>query len=144
MGRRAVLLLALALLLTAGYVPAPARADGERLVLAFYYNWFDENTWTPSKVPDFPAATYVSRDRAAMARHIDQAKSAGIDALVVNWWGPQDNNQTETNLRAMLDEAAARGFRIAVDVDLNSPYLRSAGAIQAAMSTLLNLSLIHI
>ena len=71
-------------------------------------------------------------------RHIDQAKSAGIDALVVNWWGPQDDNQTETNLRAMLDEAAARGFRLAVDVDLNSPYLRSAGAIQAAMSTLLN------
>ena len=138
MGRRAVLLLTLALLLTAGHVPAPARADGERLVLAFYYNWFDENTWTPSKVPDFPTATYVSRDRAAMARHIDQAKSAGIDALVVNWWGPQDNNQTETNLRIMLDEAAARGFRIAVDVDLNSPYLRSAGAIQAAMSTLLN------
>jgi hypothetical protein len=119
--------------------PAAVRADGgERLVLAFYYNWFDENTWTPSKVPDFPAQTYVSRDRAVMARHIDQAKSAGIDALVVNWWGPQDNNQTDTNLRAMLDEAAARGFRIAVDVDLNSPYLRSAGAIQAAMSTLLS------
>ena len=116
----------------------PPRAEGERLVLAFYYNWFDENTWTPSKVPDFPTQPYVSRDRAAMARHIDQAKSAGIDALVVNWWGPQGDNQTETNLRIMLDEAAARGFRIAVDVDLNSPYLRSAGAIQAAMSTLLN------
>ena len=69
----------------------PARADGgERLVLAFYYNWFDENSWTPSKVPDFPAQTYVSRDRAAMARHIDQAKAAGIDALVVNWCGPQE------------------------------------------------------
>lgn len=135
--RRAAWLL-LALVLIAGHLPAPAQADGERLVLAFYYNWFDENTWTPSKVPDFPAQTYVSRDRAVMARQIDQAKSAGIDALVVNWWGPQDNNQTDTNLRVMLDEAAARGFRIAVDVDLNSPYLRSAGAIQAAMSTLLN------
>ena len=96
----------------------PRAAEGERLVLAFYYNWFDENTWTPSKVPDFPTQPYVSRDRAVMARHIDQAKSAGIDALVVNWWGPQGDNQTETNLRTMLDEAAARGFRIAVDVRL--------------------------
>ena len=129
----------LGVLLIVGSGPVAARADGgERLVLAFYYNWFDENTWTPNKVPDFPAQTYVSRDRAAMARHIDQAKAAGIDVLVVNWWGPQDDNQTETNLRIMLDEAAARGFRIAVDVDLNSPYLRSAGAIQTAINTLLN------
>ena len=136
---RAGFSLILSVIVLVGLWPAAVRADGgERLVLAFYYNWFDENTWTPSKVPDFPAQTYVSRDRAAMARHIDQAKSAGIDALVVNWWGPQDNNQTDTNLRVMLDEAAARGFRIAVDVDLNSPYLRSAGAIQAAMSTLLS------
>ena len=122
-----------------GLLPTAAAADGgERLVLAFYYNWFDENSWGPNKVPDRPAETYVSRDRAAMGRHIDQAKAAGIDALVVNWWGPGANNQTDTNLRAMLDEAAARGFRLAVDVDMNSPYLKGAAAIQAAMSALLN------
>ena len=128
----------LGVLLMVGSGPVAARAyGGERLVLAFYYNWFDENSWG-AKVPDQPVQPYVSRDRAVMARHIDQAKAAGIDALVVNWWGPQADNQTETNLRGMLDEAAARGFRIAVDVDLNSPYLHGAGAIQTAMSTLLN------
>jgi hypothetical protein len=115
-----------------------AAQSSDRLVLAFYYNWFDENSWGPNKVSDRPLETYVSRDRAAMARQIEQAKAAGIDALVVNWWGPQAGNQTDTNLQAMLDEAGARGFRLAVDVDMNSPYLRSAGAIQAAMSTLLN------
>ncbi len=131
-------LVMLSLLGLFGPRPGAAHADGGRLVLAFYYNWFDENSWGASKVPDQPAQTYVSRDRAAMGRHIDQAKAAGIDSLVVNWWGPQADNQTETNLRAMLDEAAARGFRLAVDVDMNSPYLRGAGDIQAAMSTLLN------
>ena len=135
---QSVLLLMLGVLLMVGSGPVAARAyGGERLVLAFYYNWFDENSWG-AKVPDQPVQPYVSRDRAVMARHIDQAKAAGIDALVVNWWGPQADNQTETNLRGMLDEAAARGFRIAVDVDLNSPYLHGAGAIQTAMSTLLN------
>ena len=125
--RAAVLLMAAALLLSTAAATVPAAAQSpERLVLAFYYNWFDENTWTAQMVPDMPAEPYVSRDRGAMGRHIDQAKSAGIDALVVNWIGPQDDNQTETNLRAMLDEAAA-GFRLAVDVDMNSDYLPERG-----------------
>ena len=75
---RAVLLLALGVFLMTGLLPTAAAADGgERLVLAFYYNWFDENSWGPNKVPDRPAETYVSRDRAAMGRHIDQAKVGG-------------------------------------------------------------------
>ena len=123
--------------------PVPAlrgvQAGGpERLVLAFYYIWFDEKSWDPSRVPDQPAEPYVSRDRSVMARQIEQAKSAGIDAFVVSWYGPQvENNQTETNLRALLDEAAARGFRIAVDLEVTSPFLHGAGDAQAALAALL-------
>ena len=138
-GWRAALLLLLGIFLASGSLPAPARADGgERLVLAFYYNWFDENSWGPNKVPDQPAPPYVSRDRGVMARHIDQAKAAGIDALIVSWYGPQvQNNQTETNLRVMLDEAAARGFRVGVDFEVTSPFYRNAGDVQAALKTLI-------
>jgi hypothetical protein len=115
-------------------------ADGpERLVLAFYYTWFDEKSWAPDRVPDQPLAPYVSRDRGAMARQIDQAKGAGIDAFVVSWYGPRvEGNQTESNLRAMLDEAAARGFRVAVDVEVTSPFLNSPGDVQQALRTLLD------
>jgi hypothetical protein len=61
----------LGVFLVFGSGPGPVRADGgERLVLAFYYNWFDEHSWGP-KVPDQPAQPYVSRDRGVMARHID-------------------------------------------------------------------------
>ena len=135
---RVVLLLILGVFSVVGSGPAPARAEGERLVLAFYYNWFDENSWGPNKVPDQPAPTYVSRDRAVMARHIDQAKGAGIDALVVSWYGPREqDNQTETNLRAMLDEAAARGFRLGVDFEVTSPFYRNAGDVQAALKALI-------
>lgn len=120
-------------------LPAPARAQApERLVLAFYYNWFDENSWGAGKVPDAPAQPYASRDRAVMGRQIDQAKAAGIDAFVVSWYGPRvENNQTETNLRALLDEAAARGFRIAVDVECAGPFFGGAGDVQGALATLL-------
>ncbi|MGE5602785.1 MAG: endo-1,3-alpha-glucanase family glycosylhydrolase [Nitrososphaerales archaeon] len=129
-----------ALLLGALVVPvSTVRAQApERLVLAFYYTWFDENSWAPNRVPDVPQTLYASRDRGAMGRQIDQAKAAGIDAFVVSWYGPRvENNQTETNLRGLLDEAAARGFRIAVDVEVAGPFFRSAGDVQAALAALL-------
>jgi len=126
-------------LLAAGGLPAVARAEGpDRLVLAFYYTWFDEQSWAAGRVPDQPLQPYVSRDRAVMARQIDQAKAAGIDAFVVSWYGPRvENNQTETNFRAMLDEAAARGFRLAIDVEVTSPFFGGPGDVQAALSALL-------
>lgn len=127
--------LLVALLLAAVLLPAhshPARAQGQRLVLAFYYTWFDENTWTSAKVPDMPLQPYVSRDPGVMDRHIAQAQAAGIDALVVSWYGPGGGNQTETNFATMLDVAAARGFKLALDVEVTSPFAGSgsAGTVQ--------------
>ncbi|HSN77842.1 MAG TPA: endo-1,3-alpha-glucanase family glycosylhydrolase [Anaerolineae bacterium] len=130
--------LAIALLVAVGLtLPSlaskPAGAEGQRLVLAFYYNWFDENTWTPAKVPDFPAQPYVSRDPAVMDRHIAQAQGAGIDAFVVSWYGPGGGNQTEGNFAAMLDVAAARGFKLALDVEVTSPFAGGGTAGTAEM-----------
>ncbi|MBV7333864.1 hypothetical protein KFU94_37660 [Chloroflexi bacterium TSY] len=77
------------------------------LVLAFYYSWFDETTWSLQKLSDLPAQPYASRDRGVMGRHIEQAQRAGIDAFVVAWYGPHGvSNQTEPNLVALLEEAA--------------------------------------
>ncbi len=136
LGRWLMLLAVAGMILTLG--GRAAAQSPERLVLAFYYTWFDENSWNPGGLPDLPAQPYVSRDRGVMARHIEQAKGAGIDALVVSWYGPRvENNQTETNFRAMLDEAAARGFRLALDVEVTSPFFGSAGDVQGALATLL-------
>ena len=133
--RRLVRLLILAACIGIIGSAAPVGAQSpDRLVLAFYYTWFDENSWNPGRLPDLPSQTYVSRDRGVMGRHIDQAKGAGIDAFVVSWYGPRvDNNQTETNFRAMLDEAAARGFRLALDVEVTSPFFGGPGDVQAAL-----------
>ncbi len=138
---RACLVLGFCLLLplTTCYTPLLAQSSSDPLVLAFYYTWYDENTWTYDRLSDLPAQNYVSRDRGVMGRHIDQAKSAGIDALMVAWYGPGGDNQTEPNLSAMLDEAAARGFHIGILFESDSPFLGSsdavAGALQHAMST---------
>ncbi len=115
------------------------QSSGDPLLLAFYYTWFDENTWSADKVPDFPAETYVSRDRGAMGRHIEQAQRAGIDALMVAWYGPGGGaNQTEPNLAAMLDEANARGFKVGILFETNSPFFSGTGDVVEGLRHALN------
>ncbi|HSD83361.1 MAG TPA: hypothetical protein VLG46_05865, partial [Anaerolineae bacterium] len=57
----------------------PVAAQGEHLVLAFYYNWYDEKSFGAKKTSDQPVTPYKSADRATIERHIDQAKQAGLD-----------------------------------------------------------------
>jgi hypothetical protein len=122
---------------------APAQAATDPLVLAFYYSWFDDNTWNSGQLSDLPAERYVSADRGAMGRHIDQAKAAGIDAFLVAWYGPGGGNQTETNLQALLEEAAARNFRIGILFETDSPFLGDAGSVGAALQHALSVHANH-
>jgi uncharacterized protein YraI len=123
---------------TAKAAPA-AQAISDPLVLAFYYSWYDDNTWNSGQLSDLPAERYASADRGAMGRHIDQAKASGIDAFIVAWYGPNgDTNQTEANVSALLEEAAARQFRIGILFETDSPFLggpdSAAAALQHALS----------
>ncbi len=130
-------LLLLAALLCLTTAPISAQEEGP-LVLAFYYAWYDQNTWTSGTVADQPQAPYVSADAAVMERHIDQAMAAGIDAFVVSWYGPQEaNNQTEANLRQLLDIAAAKGFKIAVDFETKGPFFPDRDSVSEALRYLL-------
>jgi hypothetical protein len=116
-----------------------AHAQNERLVLAFYYAWFDQATWKSGQLSDQPAQPYDSRDRATIQRHVAQAKSAGIDALIQSWYGPSGgaNNMTESNFATLLDVSAASGLRAAVDFETQGPFFGSAGDVQSALATLL-------
>jgi len=102
------------------------------LTLAFYYTWFDENTWTYNTLSDLPTSLYNSRDRTAMGRHIEQAQQAGIDAFLVAWYGPSPN-PTETNLSELLQEAAIRNFKIGILFESDSPLLYGASDISNAL-----------
>jgi len=120
-------------LLIGGLGAPPAGASGERLVLAFYYAWYDMATWE-RPLPDRPAQLYISADPAAIERHVLWARQAGIDALVQSWYGPRiADNQTETNFALLLGIAARHGLSAAVDLELTSPFIHSTGDVIAAL-----------
>lgn len=111
-------------------------------VLAFYYAWFDHDTWNAGRTADSPLEPYQSADRATIERHVSQAQDAGIDALVQSWYGPSEN-PTETNFRTLLDVAQARGFRAAVDFEVTSPLLGDSSAVTSGLATLLATHIQH-
>jgi hypothetical protein len=117
-------------------------STGSRLVLAFYYAWYDENTWTPGKVPDMPVTPYRSADRATIERHVQEARGAGIDALVQSWYGP-GANQTEGNFRTLLDVAQAHGLQATVDFEATSPFMPDLGSVTNGLSHLINVHTPH-
>lgn len=97
--------------------PSRTFADQPPTVFAFYYAWFDEQSWSPDHVADIPAETYVSRDPNTIARQIDQAAGAGIDSFVVSWLGP--GNPTDERFKMMLDIAGGKNFSATIDFEAN-------------------------
>lgn len=87
----------------------------QKLVCAFYYPWYFFSDWNSNLLQDHPAIRYASDDSVAMERHIQQAKSAGIDVFLSSWWGP--NSYTDQNLVTLLDLAYQQNFRVAINFE---------------------------
>ncbi|HEX6971177.1 MAG TPA: hypothetical protein VF234_03070, partial [Limnochordia bacterium] len=100
----------------------------ERLVLAFYYPWYGslekQGRWIHWEGVDaasqqIASAThypllgpYDSHDPAVIDRHFSWAKDAGIDGLIVSWWGAGDF--TDRAMPLLLDHAAQHGLKISI------------------------------
>ncbi len=128
MRKRILVVLVLTMLLPVLGGPDVVRAQGERVVLAFYYGWFNSGTWSDSRLLDRPAEPYDSADQGAMARQIAQARSAGFDAFVMSWYGPENPLNTAI-LSGLMDQAAAAGFHVVADVDLGAEFMASPEAV---------------
>ena len=77
---------------------------------AFYYPWFPETeNWQTQYSPTL--GKYNSSDPAVIAKHVSQAKGAGLDAFIASYWG--DGSRTGGRLPLVLDGAAAQSFKIA-------------------------------
>lgn len=102
------------LLRARGVVDRVAPVDS-RLVLAFFYPWWDRAGWSNrSLFVDAPLRPYASDDEADLTRVMGEAKDAGLDALVVSWAGRDfDGGIDHRRMLTCLGAAQQAGIRIA-------------------------------
>jgi hypothetical protein len=115
-----LVVLLLKMMATASSVAAQTDGAAERLVLAFYQAGYSWETWS-AELCDEPQFLYTSADASAVDRHLRQAQSAGLDALVHLWLGPHlETNTTEPNLALLLRQAASTEVAVAVAMDMTT------------------------
>jgi len=117
------------------------QAQAPRQVWAFYMGfWAGGVSWDiqGDVLTDRPSiGSYDSRDGGVAGTQIDQAKSAGIDAFMVSWYGLEDGGTTTPALNNMLDRAAERGFQVGAVVDIfSSQFNRSRDALVNSLNYL--------
>jgi LysM repeat protein len=95
---------------TAPVTSGSSRTGGEKLLLANYFPWYDNNFWSQGATWDLPTTQYNSDDVSTIQRHIGWAQQAGIDGFAVHWY--QAGNRTDSNLAKILSNSPS-GFRSA-------------------------------
>ena len=80
-------------------------------VLAYYYIWFQEQSWDRAKT-DYPQlGRYSSDDTEVMRQHIRWAKEAGIDGFIVSW---KSTVTLDRRLERLIDVATDEDFKLAI------------------------------
>jgi hypothetical protein len=87
------------------------KAPGSPPILAYYYIWFDPESWNRAKT-DYPLlGRYSSDDAAVMRQHVRWAKEAGIDGFIVSWKGTERLNR---RLAQLVEIAEQEDFKLAI------------------------------
>jgi hypothetical protein len=80
-------------------------------LLAYYYLWYNYDSWYRAKI-DYPLiGKYSSDDPRVMRRQIQEAKAAGIDGFIVSWKDTATNDQ---RLRLLMSVASQQHFKLAM------------------------------
>lgn len=91
--------------------PAVAAAPDPTPMLAYYYIWFNPTSWRRAKT-DMPLlGNYSSADPEVMRRHIEMARSAGIDGFLVSW---KHTAFLDPRLDQLVEQSRAAGFRLGI------------------------------
>ena len=106
-------------LVLAGLLPAcaPARTESTAAgshpipILAYYYIWFDTQSWERAKT-DYPLlGRYSSSNVDVMRQHIKWAKDAGISGFIVSWKSTEKLNE---RLEKLIQVANEENFKLAI------------------------------
>jgi hypothetical protein len=80
-------------------------------VLAYYYIWFETQSWERAKT-DYPIlGRYSSDDADVMRQHIKWAKNSGIDGFIISWKSTEKLNRRLEQLVEIADE---ENFKLAI------------------------------
>lgn len=98
-----------------GAIPARSLAADETAspipVLAYYYIWFDAESWDRAKV-DYPLlGRYSSDDADVMRQHVRWAKEAGIDGFLVSW---KSTLVLDRRLEQLIEIANDESFKLGI------------------------------
>ena len=127
--RPAVVAAAATLATTVALVPSAAHPnDLGHAVLAYYYVWYDEDSF--AKALFQPLQPYNSDNLSVIQRHVDQAKSAGIDGFIVDWYG--DGDRTDANFGHLLDVAEKSNF--SATIHFETPYFWGVDDVVAQLA----------
>ncbi len=90
-------------------LPTPAKDPVP--VLAYYYIWYDSNSWDRAKTDTPLLGTYTSDDLTVMRKHIKEAKAAGIDGFIVSW---KSTDVLNRRLDQLAQVAQEEDFKLAI------------------------------
>ncbi len=99
------------------------RIDPRRLVLAFYYPWFQAGSFDKGPWYDEPTGAYDTKDPTQVAEMVTQAQTAGIDGMIVSWDNIGDHAQRFDLVTA---ELAKRSMHVSPLIELMA-FKTSAG-----------------
>jgi hypothetical protein len=95
----------------AAFQPVTDTPDDPVPLLAYYYIWFDPQSWDRAKT-DYPLlGRYSSDDANVMRQHIQWAKAAGIDGFIVSWKSTEKLNR---RLDQLVNIAEEENFKLAI------------------------------
>ena len=107
----ATLTILLLVTLTLPFQNVAAQAPDPIPVLAYYYIWFDTQSWGRAKV-DYPTlGRYSSDDAEVMLQHIKWAQSAGISGFIVSW---KSTDKLDPRLSQLVELADQENFKLAI------------------------------
>jgi hypothetical protein len=93
------------------------RVDPRKLVLAFYYPWYQEGSFDSGPWYDTPSSAYRNDDAYDIDTMVAQAVGAGIDGFIVDW---DDVGNHAARMDMVLEAAKNRAFFVTPVIEVNA------------------------